>query len=327
MEHHQRSTASMTSAEFVGNFQDDSSSSSQEDHEDELPPSHFQTDSSVVRRRHRIKGASLDTLESFYNSNSRPSSRDIALLARIIDEPEQRVRIWFNNRRGKTVRERTIPERNASISDQLDQESEQLGGSLMIEVSGKGLIPLSDITSEDPLIMALKAKIIDLHGQLYKKSQKLPPISAIFQHKNPQIPSPANPTALVDYTVLRNSLHQLFTIISSTFHHKPKTTHCEIPLHLSTGGDQIEGILQANHIRVFCNNNSRRHYILTGSELMRLSQHAPMSAGSVQSGDCVVSLADQQLVKVNGVYVVPLSPSKSGGDRPVLLKASCTRIS
>lgn len=322
---------------------DDDADSSQDDQEQSPRASHSSShsiiNSLVVRRRHRIKGASLDTLESYYNSSPRPSTKDIALLARIIDEPEQRVRIWFNNRRGKTVRERAmrpppVEQRilNTDQDDHMDPDRAEPSQTVMIEVPQRGKISLEEVHCDDPLVMAMKAKILDLQSRLEKNNQKLPPINTMFQSITQQAVvypqsgaglSSTAPLSPVDLTVFRRSLHELFTVISSTFRQKSKLTQSEIPLHLPSGGEQIERILQqcsSSNVRVLYN-NSKRHYILTGAELMRLSHHAPMA----EAVDCVVSLNDQQRVRVNGVCVVPLSAVKSG-ERPVLLRASCTRV-
>lgn len=149
------------------------------------------------RMRHRIKGTSLSLLEAVFAVNKRPSQEILRTLAQRTGEDEHRIKIWFNNRRGKMARleggdaayERSrvllpSPESDVLMSPMIAVGRENVLdiGSLPDTLTGPQKSALQE------RVARLQARLAAAHTQLAitsKLSPKLPPFSAFIAAKSP----------------------------------------------------------------------------------------------------------------------------------------------
>lgn len=272
---------------------------------------HGHSEDKPRQQRHRIKGDALQTLETYFLMNPRPSSQEIVLLGKQTGENEHRIRIWFNNRRGKHTRQ-AIAEETC--------DADLLNGT--VRLSTGQLVNISMIQTGDELTLKLRDKIVSLQGRLQEvkrqqqspltvatQLQLLPPISSLFEHSMTR-----------DLDQLKQSLYQLLTRVASTNFTR---NYCprEVHITLKSGGEGIVRALEScgRELARPVHNHQRRHYIILGPNILRLLRETSLA----EDKDCLVLCPSGYSVLVEGICVVPFI--NSGGQ--VLLRAACTLLS
>lgn len=241
------------------------------------------------KRRHRIKGRALQILESFFARNTRPTHNEIVNLAALTKEEEHRIRVWFNNRRGKLK----SPDYNNQpcilrqgepvISNGEDKENYENSGnrqsSQNLMLQSQQIENLRFETLDKETFEAMKRELIRLKEQRERSTVKLPPISKFLG------PSDA------DFDLVKAHFHRLFTLISKFKFTSAGTQQLQI--FIKQGTDSI--------IRVFKHfeipRRESQYYVLTGPQLCQM--------GLLESPVLELNAWDDQfLVRVDGVCVI-----------------------
>lgn len=270
----------------------------------------------LLQKRHRIKGVALHRLEMAFAQDPRPSAQSIARLATETGEPEKRIRIWFNNRRGKTVRLRVDQE---CVDAALLDERVSLKNGMAME--------LTAITG-DEITIALRDRVLQLQRRLEELRRAvptipiLPPINDILNrskhHENPLV------------AILRRLLSVIVgTADAEVIFSSPR----EVALTVKEDTVNVSGVLQALDMymlarRVMSSNGSVL-YILSGPSVSRLFRETICSCCSNPSStgfgpdECIVSTTQGVRVRVDGVCIVPVCGGPAASCE-LVLRAACS---